>query len=446
MAGLIRSDIMYSDLRAASKKINALSIKYYNQSLDFAKEDKLTPAIYYLRKSVAYNKKNVEAQNLLGLLYYRMGRVTNSFINWRTSLAAKPKDNPAQEYLQDMLNSVDFVEKSKAVSKFNESLNHAKHGNYDMAIMRLKRGLDFNSKSVDILNLLAYCYIMQGEESAAYKYVEKVLKIDKANSIALGYQKYLRPDKLTIFGSKGSSDNGNYNKAAANAINRVASNKGNIIYFLLGIGVTAVLSFSLVIPTIFKDYEGTLRQQETDYVILKNQTDESLAQKDETIKALTEENINLTAELYAAGEQDLQERVKLLAEIEDNYKSDNVELAAERLIILDSTGFTGEVLDKYRELCTTVLPVAAEKYFSDGQSEQEKENYDEAIELYNKCIKCTSGGEEMRYSAMYQLAKIALEQGDSATAAKYFTTVAEKHPVETIKNEAAVFLNEYHNS
>ena len=52
----------------------------------------------------------------------------------------------------------------------------------------------------------------------------------------------------------------------------------------------------------------------------------------------------------------------------------------------------------------------------------------------------------MRYSAMYQLGKIAVEQGDNQQAAKYFTTVAEKHPVESIRNEAAVFLNNYHNS
>ena len=63
-----------------------------------------------------------------------------------------------------------------------------------------------------------------------------------------------------------------------------------------------------------------------------------------------------------------------------------------------------------------------------------------------KCIKCTGDGDEIRYSAMYQLAKIAEKAGDNNTAAKYFTTVANKHPVEAIRNEAKKFVEQYRES
>lgn len=436
----------FSNYKALEKKVKARSVKYYNESLDFAKEGKLTCAIELLRKSVAYNKNNIDAQNLLGLLYYRMGRITNAFIHWSISAECRYEDNNAVTYLQDILNSVDFAEKSKAVSKFNESLEHARQGNYDMAVMRLKRGLDFNSKSVDILNLLAFCLMMQGSENEAYRYVERVLKIDKANPIALNYQKILRPDRLTIFKTREDNSNGGYNKNAANAINKISNNKGNILYFVLGFVVTAIICGALVVPSVFKHYEREIGRYETNYGVLKNQTDTALAQKDETISRLTEENEGLKSKLYTAGEQDLQERVKVLAEIESSYKEGKLDLAATKLITLDATGFTGEVVDQYRSLCSSVLPAAAEDYFSKGQAAQKNNNFEEAIEDYNNCLKCTQGGEEIRYSAMYQLAKIALEQGDRAAAAKYYTTVAEKHPVESIKNEAAMFLNEYYNS
>ncbi len=442
----MRGEIVYfTNYKALEKRVKALSIKYYNESLDFVKEDKLTQAIDLLRKSVAYDKSNVTAQNLLGLLYYRMGRITNAFIHWNTSASVKYDNNDAVKYLQDILNSVDFTEKSKAVSKFNESLEHARQGNYDMAVMRLKRGLDFNSKSVDILNLLAFCLIMQGSENEAYRYVERVLKIDKANPIALNYQKHLRPDRLTIFKAK-DDNSGSYNKNAANAINKISSNRGNIIYFILGIVVTAIVCGALVVPAMFKKYEKTIGSYETDYNVLKNQTDTALTEKDEEISRLTQENEDMKSKLYTAGEQSLQERVKVLATIDSDYKGGQLDLASTKLIALDATGFTGEVLDQYRDLCSSVLPAAAEDYFSKGQAAQQDGKLDEAIEYYNNCIKCTQGGEEMRYSAMYQLAKIAIDQGDRVTAAKYYTTVAEKHPVESIKNEAATFLNEYYNS
>ena len=42
---------------------------------------------------------------------------------------------------------------------------------------------------------------------------------------------------------------------------------------------------------------------------------------------------------------------------------------------------------------------------------------------------------------MYQLGKIADEQGDKASALNYFKTVAQKHPVESIKKEAQEYVD-----
>ncbi|MGN1318638.1 MAG: tetratricopeptide repeat protein [Lachnospirales bacterium] len=440
--------MLYTEnFKAIEKKTKALSIKYYNLALPYVKEDKLIYALERLNKSVAYDKTNITAQNLIGLVLYRLGRITDCYIHWSISASIDNSEkNPAVTYLQDILNSVDFSEKSKAVSKYNESLNHAKQGNYDMAIMRLKRGLDFNPKSVDILNLLSFCLMMQGKNNAAYKYTERVLKIDKANPIAKNYQRILRPDRLSIFKKEDNDTNTYYNKTAANAINKVQKGKGNIIYFMAGIVVMAVIGIALVIPSVFKSYERSIGKYETDYAVLKNTTDTEMSKKDETIKNLTEENESLKSKLDSAGAKALQERVKTLAEIENNFKNDNIEVAADRLVALDITGFTGEVLDQYRKLCDSVLVAAAEEYFTKGQEFQNSEEYDEAIEMYNKCIQCSQNGGDTGYSAMYELGRIYIEKGDNASAAKFFTTVAEKHPVEAIRNEAATFLNNYYNA
>lgn len=431
--------------KAVEERVKYLSVRYYNDSLEFVRDNKLTPALDCLKKSVCYDKTNIEAQNLLGLVYYRLGRITDAYIHW--SISAKYDSNPdnkAVRYLQDMLNSVDYAEKCKAVSKYNESLHHARQGNYDMAVMRLKRGLDFNSKSVDILNLLAFCYMMQGNNKNAYKYVEKVLKIDKSNRIAKNYRNIIKPEGLTIF--KKEEADSTYNKSAANASNKSKGGKNSLVYMITGAALMAVICFALVMPTVFRGYEKQLGEYETNYNVLKNKTNEELAKKNESIKTLSEENESLKSKLNTAGSQDLQARVKTLAEIESNFKAGNVDVAADSLVALNSTGFTGEVLEQYRKLCKTVLVTAAENYFAQGQDAQSDNDYDSAKEFYNKCLKCSQDGGEIGYSAMYELGKIAVDEGDNEAATRYFTTVAEKHPVESIKNEAATFLNEYYDS
>ena len=42
---------------------------------------------------------------------------------------------------------------------------------------------------------------------------------------------------------------------------------------------------------------------------------------------------------------------------------------------------------------------------------------------------------------MYQLGKIADKEGDTASALNYFKTVAEKHPVQSIKKEAQRYID-----
>ncbi len=434
------------NLKTVEKQIKALSIKYYNESIDFAKDDHISNAIEHLKKSVEYDKTNVPAQNLLGLMYYRLGRVTNAYIHWSVSLSVdKSESNSAIQYLNDMTLGVDYEKKAKAISKYNLALEQVRQGNYDMAIMSLKRALDFNSKSVDVLNLLAYCYIVNNNNHDANRHIDTVLKIDKSNPIAKGYQKAIKPDRLSIFKSKEDNENGIYSVNVNN--NAAKSNtKSNIAFFLLGLLVTSIICGAMVIPLAFKHYEREISSYETDYGVLKNQTDEELAKKDETIKSLTQENESLKSKLDSAGSNGLQERVKALAEIENMYDAGNVEVAADRLVALSNEGFTGEVMEQYRKLCSMVLVSAADRYFEKGQEAQEAENYADAITAYNKCLKCSQDGGEIGLSATFQLGKIAVAQGDNASAAKYFRIVAEKHPIESIKNEAATFLNQYNNS
>ena len=57
------------------KKAYALSNALYNEGLYQAGNRELTGAIDSLRKSLRYNKENMNARNLLGLVYFETGAV-----------------------------------------------------------------------------------------------------------------------------------------------------------------------------------------------------------------------------------------------------------------------------------------------------------------------------------------------------------------------------------
>ena len=211
---------------------------------------------------------------------------------------------------------------------------------------------------------------------------------------------------------------------------------GNVGYFFGGIAVAAVILGCMGLPAIAKNFRSDYDKLQTEYNVLQNNMNTEIDKKTETINRLTEENENLRSRLYTVDNQELQQRVKLLNDIQNYYNEGSIEEAAEKLIALSTTGFSQEVLNRYSALCKTVLPAAASEYFSDGKRASNNGNYVSAKDYFNKAIKCTNEGDEVRYSAMYQLGKIAEKEGDSVAALNYFKTVAEKHPVESIRNEA----------
>ena len=56
-----------------AKKIIYSSNWHYNQGLAKAKVRDLSGAVTSLSQSLKYNKRNTDARNLLGLIYYQMG-------------------------------------------------------------------------------------------------------------------------------------------------------------------------------------------------------------------------------------------------------------------------------------------------------------------------------------------------------------------------------------
>ncbi|MBR6358614.1 MAG: hypothetical protein IKS11_03105, partial [Lachnospiraceae bacterium] len=57
---------------SALDRLRRISNRLYNEGLEMARVRDLTGAADRLKKSLEFNKENIDARNLLGLVYYEM--------------------------------------------------------------------------------------------------------------------------------------------------------------------------------------------------------------------------------------------------------------------------------------------------------------------------------------------------------------------------------------
>ena len=83
-----------------TQKLSYQSMHWYNDGLKKAKIRDLSGAITSLKKSLQYNRANIAARNLLGLVYYGRGDVVEALVEWILSKNFQSHDNIANYYIQ----------------------------------------------------------------------------------------------------------------------------------------------------------------------------------------------------------------------------------------------------------------------------------------------------------------------------------------------------------
>lgn len=427
------------------KKIKALSDKCYNRALELCHENKISEAIVRLNESIVLDKKNISARNLLGLCYYRLGRVAEAVAQWKISSEMKITDNIAAYLLADTVNDEDTANMYEAVKNYNEALAYAKDSNTDMAIMCLKKAVNLNRNLVLACDLLALCYMDRGNNSDAIPLLRRALKNDSSDAAALEYTAVINGGRPSFLKHR-HGDIWDNTRPTARAEKNHGSSGSGMLPFIIGILAASIISGALVVPSVIRHYRTQYDSLETRYNILENDKNSMALKNEETIQRLTDENEDLKSRLYTTGSQELQQRVKTLSDIRAYFEEGNAETAADKLLALNTTGFGTEVMNEYNTLKNTVLPAAAQRYYASGTEALNEKNTDAAQKFFEKCIQCMGNGEELRYSAMYQLGRIAVQKGEYDSALNYFNTVADKHPVESIKKEAVQQIEKIKNN
>ena len=116
---------------------------WYNDGLRKAKIRDMSGAIMSLRKSLQFNRENIAARNLLGLVYYGIGEVPEALVEWIISKNIKPDNNIATEYIQKLQAEpakLDVI--NQTIKKYNIALKCCREGNEDVAAIQLKKILN----------------------------------------------------------------------------------------------------------------------------------------------------------------------------------------------------------------------------------------------------------------------------------------------------------------
>ena len=170
------------------KKVDYLSRKCYNEGLEKASVRDLSGAISCLKQSLMYNKHNIQARNLLGLVYFETGEVVAALSEWVISKNLQPSRNLASEYINKLqANSNKLEAINETIRKYNDALNLCREGHEGMAAIRLKKILTQNPKLIKGYHLLALVQIKEGEYNKARRTLRKAAKIDKTNTTTLRF-------------------------------------------------------------------------------------------------------------------------------------------------------------------------------------------------------------------------------------------------------------------
>lgn len=262
------------------KKVDYLSKSLYNQGLEKASIRDLSGAIACLKQSLIYDKKNIKARNLLGLVYFETGEVVAALSEWVISKNLQPSRNLATEYI-DILqaNSNKLRGINETIKKYNHALLLCREGHDDMAAIQLRKILVQNPKLIKGYHLLALIQMKNGEWNRARKILRKAARIDKTNTTTLrflrevdeqtGVPTRLERQKKGFFRLGGNkeqeydaSENG---YEVRTAVYREHSRIPVFLLLMSGIAAGAVAFWLLAVPAIRQNIYKEANQQIIQY-------------------------------------------------------------------------------------------------------------------------------------------------------------------------------------
>ena len=417
-----------ADVKLYSRMLK-LSNAYYNEGLEKAKVRDLSGAVLALRESLKINKKNTNARNLLGLIYYEMGMAVEALTQWIISRSFQGSKNIADEYIESIQNNparLDTVNTS--LRKYNQALVYCQQGSYDLAIIQLKKVLSVNGKLLDAHLLLALLYMKVENYARARNEIKKVLAVDCNNTQALRYLKELNreTDKDQPKEEEKNKDYIAYTRDNETIIQPVGVKDNSGFHAILNVVIGLVIGVAvmglLIMPALQSKKSGELNKAVAEYsdqVDAKSATLDSLKQENESLKQQAEEATKAASDA-ADKVSSYEELLKAYA----SYSTGDSAAALQELEAINQDTLSDDAKTLYSSIFSEVGVTAVNDLYKTGYAAYEKGDYDTAIADLGKCYEL----DNTQGDALYFLARSYHKSGDTENAKIYYQKVIEEFP------------------
>lgn len=412
-------------------KVRRISNSYYNLGLQQAEVRNLSGAVESLKNSLKFNKYNIDARNLLGLVYHEMGETVDALSEWVISQSYQPKDNLANRYLDEIQKNrgqLDTI--NQTIKKYNQALHYCQQDSRDLAIIQLKKVLSMNPKLIKGHQLLALLYLQDGKLELAKKSLRNAGKIDANNTTTLRYLKEVNTQLKEKSPSKKPKDDDLISYQSGNETIimpkrfKESSLGSTLAYIVTGLVVGAAVTAFLIVPNVKNQAKEDAKQQ-----ILE--ASDTISSNGQTIKDLEQQVKDLQDQLEeeANNNEKVADQIKTYERLLNayvSYTADDVIAAGQALDKVNTSYLSKKAKSIYKDLNDEVRSQYLDKLYQEGYGYYQRGKYEDAITDLQKIV-----DEEEDFqdgSAAYYLAQSYRKNGDLDSAKPYYQYVIDKHP------------------
>lgn len=408
---------------------------WYNDGLQKAKIRDLSGAIASLRRSLQFNRENITARNLLGLVYYGRGEVVEALVEWIISKNIKSHENVAGYFIKKVQETPSELETiNQAVHKYNQCLSYCQQNGEDLAVIQLKKVITAHPTFLKAYQLLALLYIQTEQYAKARQMLRRAAKLDTTDDITLQYVHELNAEHKKKAKSQRSSkkpETVTYTLGNETIIQPASSLRDNsgvstMVNVIIGLLLGAAVIWFLVVPAVNQAKTAKENKEALAY-------SEQLETKKGEINALKKEleQYRVNSEAAEAAQKDAaaaQQSYETLLNIQSQYSNGNISNAdvADGLLGINKDVLGENGASIYNNISGEVFPIVCSRQYRDGQASYDSGDYAAAIAAFEKVILMNEEYQEGQ--GLLALANAYAKSGDQEKANEKYNRVIELYP------------------
>ncbi len=416
------------------KRNRQIANSLYNLGLEKAKLRDLTGAISCLKKSLRFDKYQMDARNLLGLVFYEMGETAHALTQWVISMNLKPTDNLADSYLEEIQRKPGQLEQeSQMLKTYNQALWQIQNDNEDLAVFQLTKVVDANPRFVKAHILLALIYMSNEDYVKAGKYLYRVLQVDKNNPKAQRYMSIVKQNTGREEVEKKKLKNAfSHRQMEDDDIIVPPEYKentrwGSILNIIAGFIIGMLVIFFLVMPANSKSLNTAHNQELIQYSQKINDLNQQLTTKTEEYDSLKIQSDQMTEELSTidAAHQAQLQQYQTVIQLIQAYQGEDLMTTVQLYTTLDISLISDQsVLDIVNAITQEMTTNGYQALEELGTSAWNGGNLEQAVAYYEKSLEIKPDNP----GVMYLLGRVYQQMENEEQASLWFGKLIEEYP------------------